>query len=170
MNPTSLDSAARNLQLLVGALMLGILAFGAVILTLAQMGQLGLQADVLVPALLAGVSLVSVMPTQVIAHLVLNRNSFAAAEPGNTSQSPIDDSAEAHTARLLAMYFQAKVIAGAGLEGAALMNLVGYALAAQWWSLIVPTAAITWMATTFPTKDRIAHWLEHRIREVPGYY
>lgn len=145
-----LTTDVRGIQVLCAALMAGMLSFAVVALMLAKVGRGQPGADLLVPAILTGFSMLSLVPTQFVALM----------------QSKQRPAGEVTIDSLVSAYRGSSLISWAGFEGAAFANLVGYLLAGQWWSFIIPGLALIYMAATFPTKDKLTNWLRQRHEQL----
>ena len=137
---------ARTLQILCGALMMGMLTFGAIAIFLVNFGGVGGGNDLIVPAIMAGFGLMTIPPTQ-----LASRQVKLAEPPGGAT-------IDGH----IGQYRAGSIIGWAGLEGASFANLVAYIIAGQGWSLIVPGLCLVWMAATFPTEAKLVDWLRQR--------
>jgi hypothetical protein len=139
--------AVRPLQLICIALILGLVLFCTVALFLSLSGVVQPDAGAeLVTWILLGLSLPQIMATQVVAGRLL----------------PVGKS---DPESLVARYRTSSIVAWAGLEGAAFMNIVGLLLSGNLVALIVPGVALCWIAVTFPTADGLDNWLRQRQLE-----
>lgn len=140
-------SAVRPLQLICIALILGLVLFCTVALFLSLSGLVEPVAGAeLVTWILLGLSLPQIIATQVVASRLV---------PAGKSDPE----------SLMAGYRTSSIVAWAGLEGAAFMNIVGLLISGNLVSLIVPGVALCWIAVTFPTADGLDNWLRQRQLE-----
>lgn len=137
----------RPLQLICVALILGLVLFCTVALFLSLSGVVQPDAGAeLVTWLLLGLSVPQIVATQVVASRLV---------PAGKSDPE----------SLVAGYRTSSIVAWAGLEGAAFMNIVGLLLSGSWISLIIPGVALCWITITFPTADGLDNWLRQRQLE-----
>ena len=143
------SQGTRALQILCGALMMGMMSFAAVAIFLVNVGGMGQDGELLIPLIMGGIGFTSIPPTQFVGMQIKSQK----PEAGSTEEGYIGQ------------YRGGSLIGWAGLEGAAFANLVAYILAGQWWSLVIPGVCLCWMALTFPTEAKLKDWLRHRLQE-----
>lgn len=140
----------RVMQIIAGALMFGVVVFGAVAVVLSLGKQPDPQRTPMVAYIGAGFTVIALMPFAVVPGLI-EKTGIAKLDRNNLSA--VDQ-------QLCAVY-QTKMIAGmAILEGAAFFNIVAYMSQLQIWSLAIAGGLVAVMAAMFPTRTRIEQWLE----------
>lgn len=61
---------------------------------------------------------------------------------------------------LYGMYLTKTIVGLAILEGAAFLNIIATIIEHNGWSLAIAGGLVFWMLALFPTKTRVAHWVE----------
>lgn len=146
--PETPEAAARTLQIVVGALMFGVLAYGGFVLSqggLAAPAQPGIMAP-----MAAGMAAICF-----VLHLVV--------PPIITKQAVQSSRGEQQS--LLGAYMTKTIVAGALLEGPAFFNLFALSAEHQWWTLAIVVFLLLAMFAQVPTSTRIAHWVEAQQAE-----
>lgn len=126
----------RTVQIIAGALMLGVIAFGVVAAVMVQGRAAG---DPLLAYVAAGFAVFALVLRSLLPNLMA----------GAEGDAP-------------AIYQTQTIVRYALLEGAALFNLVAYLIAAQWWSVAVAGVLLAAMGFGFPTRGKYETWLQGR--------
>ncbi len=147
----------RVMQIICGALMMGLLMFG-VIASVIRFGNPGkpVAAFPIVSYLGAGFALQNIVLSFVIPSL-----SIKATLKRMVSLRPIED------LRKLDLYgvYQTRMIIGCALlEGAGFFNLVAVIIDGHIWSFAVVAILIALMAMSFPTYERVDAWADDQLR------
>lgn len=145
----------RALQITVGALLLGIVVFGGIVVYLRESGVLAMRADLPIVSIVAAGYLATVL---VLRPLLLATTLRAAerrfAETGTNSESA-----------WLSVFGGQTLTGAALLEGGAFLFLVAYLLEGQPWALAGAGVMLGLIAYChFPTHERVERFLA-RVRE-----
>ncbi len=147
--PMTLAGAARLLQIITIALILGVVVFAAiavlVIGALNQPPQGNLLSLAAIGGAVAAFGAHFRIPDIVVAQNLKNGNRDAST--------------------LCGLYVSRTIVATAILEGAAFLNLVAMIVEHHWWSLIVVGGLLLWMASQIPSSTRIQSWVDARQSE-----
>jgi hypothetical protein len=156
---------ARTMQIIVAALISGVLVFAAIAF-LASDGPPAKEPFLAYAAV--GAALVSVLLWAVVPAVV----------GGRLRQSIVDGNAEQLTMRLplseelgdvgrLATTYMARlIIAAALLEGAAFLNLISYMVERQPISLITAGVLALLLASQIPTRSRLEEWIDREMTTI----
>ncbi len=154
----------RTSQIILAALVMGVVMFGVVIVFGMSGGQPKEGSILTLLAVIVGganLMLCFVIPQFVIA---ANRRKIASGtwmSPRN--QAPVPDS----DAGKLAATYQVKMIIGAALlEGGCFLALVAYMTERQSLSLAVAAVLLLCLLAHFPTLGRVEAWIEEQLRRV----
>lgn len=146
--PNTLGATTRTLQIVLAALMFGVVAYGVFTL---QTGGLSDPPKPPVMAVIgAGFAILNFVLHLVVPALI---ERSAAGAQGDTS-------------RLLSIYAGKTIVAGALLEGAAMTNVFAVSSEHHWWSLAIVVVLLLTMATLIPTSVSIGQWIEAKQLEV----
>ncbi len=149
------DQRVWTMQIIAVALVMGVVLFAAV-------AVLGIGALDKPPKADATVSYIALAFATVMfgAHLVVPatvaRNARTTA--GNEAM---------HASRWVAIYQTKLVVALALLEGPAFFNMIALIIESHWWSLATAGALVFFMLAAFPTKTRVAQWVETQQASEP---
>lgn len=147
-------SVVRTTQIIIGALISGLVCFGGIALT--SQNQPGGQSVLTMVG--AGLSLMQVLMWIVIPGIV-----------AKAQLKDLRDVAEADRMPLLAQAFLTRKIIGAALlEGAGFFNLVGYMIERQVISLAIVGVLLALLAAMLPTQGQFDSWAEEMQREFSG--
>lgn len=161
-NDKLLSARVRVIQLIAGALLVGVLLFLGVVLFFVGQGQVQVRPD---PPLLSYMSLGFLatvlamwffLPGQIARHQVIKiaKGTWTPTQSSTCAGFPTD----AH--KLLAVFQTTSLVGWALLEGAGFMGCVAHMLEAQMFVLVVVGVAVLLMLLTFPTRGCINRWLE----------
>jgi hypothetical protein len=145
----TLTAQTRILQIVVSALVVGVLMFG---------GFVGLTAlkkppqDTTLSFIAVGFGALMIV-LHVIVPGIVERAALANQSVGSGDE------------QLVRVYFTRTIIAAALLEGAAFLSLVAVMQEHQPWVLGVTAALVVLMVMQIPSRTRIEHWLESRLME-----
>lgn len=158
----------RVMQIIAGALLLGVLTFLAIALFLVSgrpQGAAGGTADGLpVISVLAVMLLVVDAPLAFVVPSFLMRSAVRRIASGAWQAPPGSDPAAfaSDAAKLLTVRQTALIIGLALLEGVAFFACIAYLLEAQPFVLAVVLVAVALMLVNFPTEGRVRAWLERQ--------
>ena len=154
----------RTSQIIVAALAMGIVTFGAVTMVLAEHEEQAGGNVVTFCALamaIASIPLSVLIPRSIVAG---HRRRIAA---GARKQADDTTSALKTDARQLGAAYQAKTIIGAALlEGTCFVALTAYLLEGQALTLVVAGILLLGVLAHFPTPGRAESWLDEQLRLV----
>jgi F0F1-type ATP synthase membrane subunit c/vacuolar-type H+-ATPase subunit K len=139
------ETPLQTMQVITLAMVSGVVVFGVVAAVLAG-GLPGPPTGKMI-SLLAAV----VAGMLFVAHLVV---------PGMVGRSVLTADVRADDAKLMGVFQAQLLIRLALLEGAAFLNLVVFLIEHNWWSLAIAGGLVFWMLSLFPTRTRVAHWME----------
>ena len=167
----------RTVQIIVGAMLAGILIFLCIALILVQLRGRGLSPLEGMPVIsyaAVGFLAVELVAWRIVpAHLADNQVAKIARGTWTPGPGTAATAFPTDTARLLAVFQTESVIANALLEAGGFLGCVAYLFEGQLFALAGVVVAVWVMLTTFPTRDKVAQWLDKqqaRIREIrqPG--
>lgn len=145
-NPiTTPEQAVRAMQIIAGALIMGVVTFGLVAVFI--IGALDEPADGIIFSAV-GAAFAS---GAFVMHLVV---------PGMMTASSRGDAAALDDSSLYQTYQVRMIVGLALLEGAAFFNIIAAIVEHNWWSLAIAGALVLWMLAMFPTTTRVKHWVE----------
>lgn len=144
-NPiTTPEQAVRVMQILAGALVMGVVMFAVVAVIL--IGALNQPPQGMILSVFGAVFASSTFVMHLIVPNLMAAKAAAAAPPDEASLYPV---------------YQTRMIVGlALLEGAAFFNIIATIVEHNWWSLAVAGVLVFWMLAMFPTTTRVKHWVE----------
>jgi hypothetical protein len=152
---SEIATLVRTMQIIVGALILGVANFAAIVVFMSRPGQAPPANDRLLTYLSAGCAVVSVLASFIVPRLMAGpvRKSMASAEkPDNASVRP------------LAQVFQTLLIVRCAiLEGAAFFCLVAFMLEHDMIALAAAGLVTLLLAAQFPTASRLEAWIENEL-------
>jgi hypothetical protein len=167
--PKRLDQQVRVLQIIVGALMVGVISFGVVAIVLGSGKQGGGDSPVWMIA--AGFAVVMLIARHVMGVVMLNgsRRQIAngtwqiPASRGQVDSFPADAT---DADRLLAVLQTVTIVQCALPEGAAFFNVIAYIVDGRVASLVMVAVLLLWMSSSFPTRDRVVNWIGRQLELV----
>ncbi|MHC4949116.1 MAG: hypothetical protein ACYTG1_12810 [Planctomycetota bacterium] len=152
MSPTTVPPTLRSLQIIVGALVLGVVSFAAVALVVKPAGAP--PADLGMLRMVCLLMLVTMVPASLIArHLMLRRNEPRADNPFAAVDAGPDPQADAQACA--ARFQQATIVGCALLESVSLFALILFLLGRDPVDLVLAGVPVLLMVTAFfPTERR----------------
>ncbi len=147
----------RTMQIICGALMMGVLSFAFVVVMI-RFGKAGRPpADFPMMAYMAaGMAAIMIITKLVITPLIVSAGLKQIA-----SLRPL----EALTKLDLYGVYQTRMIVGCALlEGAAFFNLISVITEGQVWTFGVVALLLALMAASFPTYERVDAWADEQLR------
>lgn len=164
--PQRLDQKVHVMQIIVGALMAGVVSFAAVAIVMGNGKQGG--GNSLISLVAAGFALVMLATRVVIGPVIINANRRRIANgtwqaPRAEDGSTLFPSDATDADRLLAVFQLVTIVQCALPEGAAFFNLVAYIVDHQMWSLAIVGVLMLWMSSSFPTRDSVANWIGRQL-------
>lgn len=154
------QSAVRIMQLVVLALMLGVMVFTGLVVFLNSLPLAGPKRGI--PVALPYFGIIGAI-VNIVLRLVV---------PGFVTASIIKAAAQQNAERditkleLYPAYFVGLIVGAALLEGAAFFNIVIALMTSQSWSFVVVGVLLVMMAATFPTMERVDNWAEEELRQL----
>ena len=146
----NIDGVARATQIITGAMVSGVVTFGAVVVF-----ALGALTEPPSGFIISGVGAVFSLVAFVL-HLVIPSVIAAQQSHGANKQ------------QLYGIYLQKTIVGLALLEGAAFFNLIACIVEHNWWSLAIAGGLCFWMLAMFPTRTKIEHWAETQQMSLGG--
>ena len=156
----------RTMQIIVFALVAGVVAFGVVAVSQAWGQPPG---DPFLEALAAAFAFAALVARIVVPPIMVRvgRQQIKASSGRNDTGASDDDHWTSETERQLYGVYQMKLIVGTAiLEGAAFFSLYAYMMGRHWWSLCVSAALLAAMLAGFPTQGRVEAWVEEQRRSL----
>jgi len=164
-------SATRVMQIIVAALILGVLFFFAIVVGLHAGGERpGAGQQVLITYVGVLAALGAVAMSMVIPGLIASqmRQAVVSGHPPRW-QSNVGNAAEIGDAGPLAAVYQTRMIIRCSLlEGAAFVNLVAYMLERQSLSVGIVVVLLALLAVQLPTRSRVVDWVESELNVIKG--
>lgn len=150
----------RTMQIIVVALMMGVIMFTGVAMFLAHDKAAG---DALLPTLAAGFAAVAIVMSFIVPPAVAKGMvAQILGREGSTENENLPGAVNA-----LAGALNTQIIIGVALlEGAAFFNLVAYIIGAHVWSLVVVAVLLLLMAVRFPTPGQVEGWVTRQFEEL----
>ncbi len=147
-------NVVRINQIIIGAMLAGLVCFGGVALT----SQNKPNSESILTIMAAGLALMQILMWFVIPGMIVK-----------TQLKAMKDLSEADRMPRLARVFQAQKIIGAALlEGAGLFNWVAYMIDRQAITLGVVGTLMVLLASMFPTQGQYESWVEEMKHEMSG--
>ena len=162
-----LDQAARTIQIIAFALIMGVVVFGLVLL----LGGIGAQEPEETPivSIIAAVfALVSVVAAPLVSKMVASgmRRSIFAGKEINAGGSKLIPESVGEVGVLAGVYQTQQIIGRAILEGAAFMNLMAYMMEHQTMSLVFAVFLLIAMFFNFPTREKLENWIHKEMTTI----
>lgn len=165
MSPFSSEDLARStvrtVQIIVGALVTGVLVFAGI--AVLQRINRPPQQEALLAYLGAGFAATALGVRSVIGCITAASfrkriaSGSAPIAPSIASGNPTDGD------RLLLAFQQKTIIESALVEGAAFFVLVTFLTVGQWWSLGISAVLVVVLLVPFPTFDRVENWVKYQL-------
>lgn len=150
----SLAQRVRGMQLIVVALVLGVLVFLAVVLVILAAGLMDPVDVSFVSPISVVFGVVMIAQRAVLPTMLLNKRVGVIAEVRDESVAD----------RLLLGAFASRMILACALcESAAFFSLCAFLLNRDWYVLVVPAVCVALMAARFPTTDGVRRWLDEQL-------
>ncbi len=166
---SALTPLVRTLQIIVAALASGVLMFALITVFRPGGGFKPWDTNAIVSVILAIVS-IGMIPARWFVPAILvqaaTRQIALAGTSSNTARDHQPAATDDDEFRLLAVFQTRTIIAGAILEGTALMNLVAFLLEGQAYSFVLALLCLAGILAGFPTQHAVTGWLEHQLRRV----
>lgn len=173
-----LRKPVRVMQLIVAALLMGIVSFGVVVMMMRRMsesvaappaepqgGLLGYTALAVGIAALLGIPFLAKMLTTT-GRRAIGRGASPVVQAAGLSMSPADPFVQTDEGRLFQLLFTKTIVTAALLEGAALINLVACMLAFWLPNLLMIVLLAVAVVAQVPTMDRVETWIVRQLRHV----
>lgn len=144
----------RTMQIIVAALLMGVVSFGLMV-TLVIKPQ---QQEPFLAYFAAGFTAVAIGMRSVVPGLIAGNQVRELAEKSHAGTGAIDD-------EFIGVFQTKTIVEGALLEGPAFCLLISYMLTGQAWVLGIAFGLLVLMAIQFPTRDRAESWVK-RQREL----
>ena len=155
------DQQLRVMQIIAGALMMGVITFLGVVLVITKGNVLGQGNPGIVTMIAAGFA-----GLMIVNHLVIPSIITKARLNQIKSQDSDGQNSELKLASLLGIYRMQLIITLAFLEGAAFFNLVSVMIEHHVISLIAAVVLLGLMAVRFPSRTKVLWWVQDRLREL----
>ena len=158
LNILGLPAVVRSLQIVVFAMMAGVVAFSIVALLMGKPAD----GTPLLTYVAAGATAAAIVTRLVVPRIYISHAVERLAAPTDLAAR-----GEGPTEQQLANVFSTATILGVALlEGAAFFNLVAYLLEAQLLSLLIVGMLLLAMGLHFPLLGSVTAWVRQREREI----
>jgi hypothetical protein len=154
---TALTPRLRTMQIICGAMMIGVVAFLVVSLLMRAQGQFQQPGPVPIITYIA----LGLTAMLLALQTVVPRAILTAARRGLARKTGLDADAkmDADVWELCGIY-QTRLIVGCAMaEGPAFFCLIAYLIEGQWITVAAAVLGLLVMASKFPTRDRLLNWL-----------
>lgn len=148
----------RTMQIICGALMMGVMSFLGIAVFLHLGKAQPAPAVPMIAYMAAGMAALIV-----IVRLVISVPVTKSAIKQMTAIRPVNDIQKLD---LYAAYQVQMIVSCALLEGAAFFNLVSFIIDGQLWTLGIVAALLAMMAVSFPTFERVDGWADDQLRQL----
>ncbi len=163
-----LHTTTKTLQIIVGALMAGVLVFAAVVFFIGDAEDNAGDESQMLSSIAIGATLAAVVAAVVVPRLM--RAKFRQAIVAGESLGPnLPESqfSELGDVGLIMAAYQSTVIIGAAiLEGAAFLNLTSYLVENQPINLACAAALLVGLLLKFPTRNRIEDVVADELKQI----
>lgn len=153
-----LAGPVRTTQILVGALIAGVVIFTLLMVVLRLTDDAAVVADTpfvsFVGAGLAGMALIARPFLGLIGTVSDDADAGLADAPA--------DGVDPAIGREAGNWTTATIVRNAILEGPALINVIAYFIEGYWWSLAIVAVLVAWMIGGFPTFEQLMQRIEER--------
>ncbi len=167
--PSDDGGLVRTAQIIVSALVAGVLIFAGVVffINLGQQGAPQGQAIIsLVMAILGGSMIIArfVVPEMMTRQACrsIAAGTWKSVAPKQAGYTPPTTDRE----RLTAVFLTKTIVASALLEGGAFGNLVAFMLEGQWYSLVLGVVLGLAIAAGMPSRQGVQNWVDRQLRLV----
>ncbi len=164
----NLDGILRTNQIIIGALVMGIVVFLVILLVVFGARVEPLDGQAMISFVMAGFAANLLIIRLIAPALIVNsvRGKIAAGTWDPSHGNPQFQVASTDEGKLLQL-FQTKTIVGAAiLEGAAFGNLVAFLLEGQVYTLVIAVLFALGILVSFPTRNGLAEWLDNQLRRM----
>ena len=162
-----LKQIATTTQIIALALIVGVVAFGGIILFL-ELGPKEPVETLFISIFAVGIGIASVFIAPVISRMIvtgMRRSIMAGKSIRMASASAISEEAGV-VGKLAHVYQTQQIISRAVLEGAVFMNLVAYTVEGHPISLVVAVMALIAMFFRFPTQGYLGKWVREEMTTI----
>ena len=156
--PTNVTATVRTSQIIAGALMAGVIMFGAVVVAMTWNKPPG---DPVIPIIAVGLAIFAIVARYAVAAAMVSGSRTEIAKEVRSGRL---QESTAVAGRLYGAYQTRLIVALALLEGAAFFNLIAYMLAARWWNLAAAGVLLLMMAAAFPTRTKLEQWVHDQLQ------
>ena len=153
------DASLRGMQIIAGALMMGVLMFLGVVLV-ATAGKFDGQPE-MITMIASGFAFLMLVNHFVIPPIII-RAQLKQAIAAGMHQRPDEERIQ----ECCGIYQTQMIVGFALLEGAAFFNLVAMMVEHCAASIAVVTLLLLLMVAKFPTRDKVSFWVQDKLREL----
>ena len=153
------DASLRGMQIIAGALMMGVLMFLGVVLV-ATAGKFDGQPE-MITMIASGFAFLMLVNHFVIPPIIIKAQLKQAIAAG-MHQRPDEERIQ----ECCGIYQTQMIVGFALLEGAAFFNLVAMMVEHCAASIAVVTLLLLLMVAKFPTRDKVSFWVQDKLREL----
>jgi len=139
------EQTIRTMQIIAGALVSGVVFLGLV--AVFAVGALNEPPSGQLISVMAAAMALFAFGTHLVVPRIVARQAVANVDPNDVTA-------------LCGVYQTQLIIGLAILEGMAFFNVITCIIEHNWWSLAVAGALVLWMLLAFPTRTRVAQWIE----------
>ncbi len=157
----------RTLQIIIGALALGVAGFAMVVLWL-QPERAAVAGRHINSLIASSMAVVALMASMIVPRVIgaSMRRAIAAGKPlGQNIPAPVATEL-GDVGALTAVYQTTRIVAAAILDAAACYNLVAYMLEQQSINLVFAAALLVAILGKFPTRGTVEYWLNNELKQI----
>jgi hypothetical protein len=147
---TNIGPRVRTMQVIAGALITGVLLFAAITVILGAWNQP--EQEGVIKYVGIGLILAETIPFVIVPQIITPDRLAQTFENQSRRLNPVD--------LLLQTYQTRMIVRFALVEGAAFLNLIAFMTEHAKWSLAIAGGLVLVMLVIFPTRTKVAHWLE----------
>ncbi len=149
--PRNLEAHLRGLKIIVAALVMSSITFGAITLVISKGG--GRETGAMIAYLGLSFAAIAFVAGEIMSRVIVSvgRKELAQKEQDNPEEG------------LLNIYRSRLIIRGALLQGAVFFNLVAFMASGIWWSFAIAAVFTAINLSTIPSRDRLLSWIDQQV-------
>lgn len=155
-----MQKTLRTLQIIVLALMLGVVTFFVISLIVSQTREPRAPGTQPLLSWLACGFFALQIPIWWFLPPVIARNQIAGIAQGKWPPAGMQVDSDSDVAKLLAVYQTGTIISAALMEGVAFFGLIAFLVEGEMIALVAAGGAFLFLGATFPTQVKLRQWLE----------
>lgn len=169
--PADFDALLRTVQIIVFALVSGVVMFMAIVLLFMGAGVQPFDTGAVVSMVMAAFGASAILARLLVPGLMVDANCRRIAQgSGNANQRhPGAKLPDTDEGKLMQVFLTKTIVGSAFLEGGAFANLIAFMLEGQIYSIVLSVLLLLGILAGFPTRSGLSEWLEtqsRRLREM----